>query len=125
VNEVKDQIAEMRATIAAEALHAKEEVKFELMHEKSPQVATLKDFLAQQVLTIAALLSSFFVENVLHKCTREYMPTRMVKLTGRPKIEFTDRHKIAHSCMSRNILTRSLTHCYLCMLFRVLVNPFT
>lgn len=38
----------LKSHLAGDAKHTKEELKFELMHEKSPQVANLKDFLAQQ-----------------------------------------------------------------------------
>lgn len=49
LNEVIEQMAALKATLAQDASNTKEELKFELMHEKSPQVSTLKGFLAQQV----------------------------------------------------------------------------
>ena len=49
VDEVRDQIKALKAQFIEDAEHTKDEIKFDLMHEKSPQVSTLKDLLAQQV----------------------------------------------------------------------------
>jgi uncharacterized protein (UPF0218 family) len=50
LSELREEVRALKGELAEGAKSTKEELKFELMHEKSPQVATLKDFIAQQVL---------------------------------------------------------------------------
>ena len=49
LDEVRDQVVALKTQLLENAEHTKDEIKFDLMHEKSPQVSTLKDLLTQQV----------------------------------------------------------------------------
>ena len=67
LEELREQIVHLKSNLADDAKHTKEELKFELMHEKSPQVANLKDFLAQQAraLTTPLWLKMCFMPSLL------------------------------------------------------------
>lgn len=61
LNEVREQIAALKSTLAEDAVHTKEDLKFELMHEKSPQFSNLKDFISAQVTSLHIACACVFI----------------------------------------------------------------
>eukprot|EP00892_Ulva_mutabilis_P002802 jgi/Ulvmu1/12522/UM090_0009.1 len=55
VEELREVLSAMREELVGDMQVAKEDVKFELMHEKSPQVASLKEFITSQETSLARL----------------------------------------------------------------------